>query len=177
MAHPLPPLFINEYPMTHSALNPSLDLELIRDVSLTPVDLFDGWTNPDTLPQWFCPRPWRVIECEIDLRVGGIFANTMQGPDGTTMPRGEGCWLLIERPHRLVWANMIGPNFRPAHISPPGFNFVCDLRFIPLQEGKTRYHARVMHTTTEAKAQHEAMGFERGWGAALDQLIELKTRI
>lgn len=157
-------------------LSPTHDLELIRDVELTPEEMFDGWTNPETLPKWFCPRPWRVIECEIDLKAGGIFANTMQGPDGTTMPRGEGCFLLVEPPRRIVWANMLKPDFRPVHVPPPGFSFVCDLRFDPLPNGKTRYHARVMHTDAVGKAQHEAMGFEKGWGAALDQLIELKRR-
>jgi hypothetical protein len=33
-----------------------------------------------------------------------------------------------------------------------------------------------MHTDAVAKAQHEAMGFEQGWGTALDQLIELKRQ-
>jgi uncharacterized protein YndB with AHSA1/START domain len=154
--------------------SPTHDLELIRDVALSPDDLFDGWTNPQTLPLWFCPKPWQVIECEIDLRPGGLFANTMQGPDGTTMPRGEGCFLLVDAPHRLVWANMIGPGFRPQQIAAPGFAFVCDLRFTPLPDGLTRYHARVMHADAEGKARHEAMGFERGWSAALDQLIALK---
>jgi len=83
------------------ALHPLLDLELIVDVPLTPAQLFDGWTNPDTLKQWFCPRPWRVTECSIDLRPGGLFSNVMQSPDGELMPENRGCYLLIERPTRL----------------------------------------------------------------------------
>jgi uncharacterized protein YndB with AHSA1/START domain len=151
-----------------------LDLELVRDVPVTPEILFEAWTVPEILKQWFCPRPWRVVECEIELRPGGLFANTMQGPDGQTMPRGEGCWLLIERPHRLVWTGMMNRDFRPQPVPQPGFAFVCDLRFEPLGNGLTRYHARVMHTDPAGKAAHEAMGFEAGWSAALDQLIALK---
>ena len=37
----------------------------------------------------------------------------------------------------------------------------------------TRYTARARHWTDEAKAQHEAMGFEAGWGACADQLKAL----
>lgn len=161
--------------MPPSPLSSEHDLELIRDIDLTQNEIFDGWTNPATLPIWFCPRPWRVIECEIDLRVGGIFATTMQGPDGLAMPRGEGCWLLVEAPRRLVWTNMMGADFRAKHNPTPGFDFVCDLRFDALSNGKTRYHARIMHKDAIGKAQHEAMGFALGWSTALDQLIELKS--
>lgn len=160
--------------MTLTPISPSLDLEILREVALAPEDLFSGWTDPGTLMKWFCPRPWRVVECEIDLRPGGMFATTMQGPDGQTMPRGEGCWLVVEPPHRLVWTNMLGANFRPRHNPAPGFDFVCDLRFEPLPNGMTRYHARVMHAGPEGKALHEAMGFEQGWSTALAQLVDLK---
>lgn len=158
------------------SFSPTHDLEIVREVPLTSEDIFSGWTDPGILKGWFCPRPWRVVECEIDLRPGGIFATTMQGPDGQTMPRGEGCWLVVEPPRRLVWTNMFGANFRPKHNPAPSFDFVCDLRFDPLPNGMTRYHARVMHTDSIGKAQHEAMGFEHGWSTALAQLVELKQR-
>ena len=37
----------------------------------------------------------------------------------------------------------------------------------------TRYTARVRHWTDEALKQHEAMGFESGWGTVADQLAAL----
>jgi hypothetical protein len=36
-----------------------------------------------------------------------------------------------------------------------------------------RYTAVAKHADPEAKRKHEAMGFLTGWGAALDQLVEL----
>ena len=48
------------------------DLELQRDVSVSPEALWRGWTEPDTLVKWFCPRPWKVVECDIDLKPGGL---------------------------------------------------------------------------------------------------------
>lgn len=83
--------------------NPSvLDLDLVREVPIIAEEAFAGWTVPEILMQWFCPRPWKVVEAEIDPRAGGIFATTMQSPEGHTMPRREGCLLLVEAPHRLV---------------------------------------------------------------------------
>ncbi len=37
--------------------------------------------------------------------------------------------------------------------------------------GGTSYSARVMHSNEAGRKQHEAMGFETGWGTALDQLV------
>ena len=44
---------------------------------------------------------------------------------------------------------------------------------IILPSGGTRYSARVMHADKAGRDAHEAMGFEQGWGVALDQLVEL----
>ena len=156
----------------HTTINPLLDLELIEDVALRPEQLFDGWTNPEILKKWFCPRPWKVTECSIDLRPGGLFSNVMQSPEGELMPENKGCYLLIEKPTRLVWTGILGENFRPNQIPQLGFGFVCDLRFISLEQGGTRFHAIVMHSDEEGKIKHEKMGFEQGWRMALSQLVE-----
>ncbi len=155
-------------------LDPRRDLQLVREVPITPEQCFEGWTVPETLMPWFCPRPWKVVECEIDLRPGGIFATTMQSPDGADMPRGEGCFLAVDPPHRLVWTNLLGPGFRPnPPQGPGGFGFVCELRFDRLPGGSTRYQATVRHVDEAGRIAHETMGFEAGWSAALAQLVEL----
>ena len=156
----------------HTIINPLLDLELIEDVALRPEQLYDGWTNPEILKKWFCPRPWKVTECSIDLRPGGLFLNVMQSPEGELMPENKGCYLLIEKPTRLVWTGILGENFRPNQIPQLGFGFVCDLRFISLEQGGTRFHAIVMNSDEEGKIKHEKMGFEQGWRMALSQLVE-----
>ena len=143
----------------HTTINPLLDLELIEDVALRPEQLFDGWTNPEILKKWFCPRPWKVTECSIDLRPGGLFSNVMQSPEGELMPENKGCYLLIEKPTRLVWTGILGENFRPNQIPQLGFGFICDLRFTSLEQGGTRFQAIAMHSDAEGKIKHEKMGF------------------
>ena len=27
-----------------------------------------AWTKPELLMQWFCPKPWTVSSCELDVR-------------------------------------------------------------------------------------------------------------
>jgi uncharacterized protein YndB with AHSA1/START domain len=144
-------------------------LVLERTVPLPPEALWRAWTDPTVLPRWFCPRPWRTEDVEIDLRPGGRFATTLVGPDGERSG-GVGCFLVVEPPHRLVWTNALGPDFAPAA---PGHElvFTCTLTFEAVPGG-TRYTARAEHPDAASAERHAKMGFHEGWGVALDQLVD-----
>lgn len=150
-----------------------------RDVPISPADAWRGWTDPATLIQWFCPPPWSVVACEIDLQPGGIFHTVMQSPEGQRMPPMNGCYLVVEPERRLVWTNALGPGFvpnvLPAEGVGPHFFMTAELRFDALPGGGTRYQATVWHPDEAALKAHAAMGFEQGWGIALDQLVALAS--
>lgn len=158
-------------------LDPKLDLQQLRDIDVPIADVWRAWTQPELLKQWFCPRPWKVVECDTDLRPGGIFRTVMQSPEGRNMPAGAGAYLVVETEKRLVWTNALGPGFRPnpppPEDAPAGFVFVVDLTLEALAAGRTRYRARVMHASEAARDAHAAMGFEQGWNTALDQMVQL----
>ena len=97
----------------------------------------------------------------------------MQSPEGVRLPRNEGCFLLIEPPHRITWTGVLSRDFRPQAQKELDFGFVCDLSFTALQNGGSRFKALVMHSDAEGKAKHEQMGFDSGWRIALSQLVEL----
>lgn len=158
-------------PVPLPAVNPELDLVLERSVAVPRELLFRAWTVPEHLMPWFCPRPWRVTACDIDLRPGGVFRTVMEGPGGEKHDNA-GCWLEVVPHERVVWTGLMGPGFRPVN-APPGIPvFTCILTFAPEGTG-TRYRAQVMHRDPDGKKAHEAMGFQQGWGAALDQLVAL----
>ncbi len=159
--------------------DPRLDLQIQRDVALPPSEIWQAWTTSSLLMQWFCPKPWQLVACDIDLRPGGLFRTVMQSPEGQDMPANEGSYLAIEPQQRLVWTNALGPDFRP-QAKPQneqiGFFFVVDLTLLPLPANRTRYRAKVMHQNEAAREAHAAMGFEQGWGLALDQLVTLMSQ-
>ena len=66
----------------------------------------------------------------------------------------------------------VEPGFRPAVTSfgVPLFTAVIEME--PIDDG-TRSTATVRHADAEGRQAHADMGFEAGWGAALDQLVEL----
>ena len=81
--------------------NPKLDLKLERIINVPRELVWKGWTVPEQLKKWFCPLPWKTIECEIDLRPGGIFHNIMASPTGEKIS-GTGCYLEVIPNEKLV---------------------------------------------------------------------------
>lgn len=148
-------------------VNPSLDLVLDRVIDV-PVDLvWEAWTKPEHLKEWFTPRPWTVKECELDLRPGGIFRTVMCSPEGQEFPN-VGCYLEIVPMKRLVFTSVLLPGYRPAVDDELPFTGVVTME---KQGTGTRYIAMAIHRDEKGREQHEAMGFHQGWGTALEQMV------
>jgi uncharacterized protein YndB with AHSA1/START domain len=151
--------------------DPKLDLVLERVVDVPREKVWAAWTRPEHLKQWFCPAPWKVTECDIDLRPGGVFRFAMQGPDGE---RAEyvNCYLEVVPNERLVWTQALGPGYRPQRGDSEVPVFTAIISMEP--EGKgTRYSAIAMHLDPAGAKKHAEMGFHEGWGTVLDQLVAL----
>ncbi len=158
--------------------NPELDLVFERIIDVPRELVWAAWTTPEKLKPWFCPLPWKTVDCEIDLRPGGIFRTVMRSPEGQEFPN-LGCYLEVIPNEKLVWTNALEPNFRPAKLAveTPGhecadFAMTGVISLEPQEQG-LRYKALVMHSCQEDRAKHEKMGFQEGWGKALDQLIAM----
>lgn len=146
--------------------DPELDLVLERVVDVPPELVWEAWTTPEHLKEWFVPRPWSIADCTLDLRPGGVFRTVMRSPDGEEFPN-EGCYLEIVPGRRLVWTDTLGPGYRPT--AEPFFTAVVSME--PEGEG-TRYKAIAIHGSAETRTRHEEMGFHDGWSTVLDQLAE-----
>ena len=155
----------------------AFDLTFQRVVPVTAAQLWQGWTNAETLKQWFTPAPWKTIEAEIDPRPGGIFRTVMRGPNGEAGGGGVGCVLDAVPNERFVWTTALGPGYTPNTVQDGGFHFTGILEFLAppsdAPRGSTLYRATGRHATQASADQHAAMGFEVGWGLALDQLVAL----
>lgn len=159
------------------SIDTRLDLAIERELAVPVGLVWRGLTEPDLLRQWFCPKPWGVSECRIDLRPGGEFHTVMRDPDGREYP-DTACFLEVVAEKRLVWTSVLVADYRPAapatadekecaHIA---MTVIVELEQIP---AGTRYRAHVMHNAPEQRQAHEAMGFHEGWGTTITQLEEL----
>jgi uncharacterized protein YndB with AHSA1/START domain len=162
-------------PSNQDLPDPQRDLVLERTIDVPRERVWAAWTTPVLIKQWFTPAPWRTVDCEIDLRPGGIFRTVMRSPEGLDYPH-VGCYLEVIAPARLVFTGALGPGFRPAVpiADVPIFTAIITL---DTEGARTKYTARVLHADEDSRARHEAMGFHDGWGAALDQLVGVAKKL
>ncbi len=160
-------------PIVHQP-DPDLDLVLQRVVDVPSRLVWKAWTTPDLLKRWFTPVPWQTVDCEIDLRPGGIFRTVMRGPEGQEFANA-GCYLEIVEWEKLVWTGALGPGYRPrpSAVAPADSFLMTAVITLESLGMWTQYTALVIHGDAEARKKHEQMGFQQGWGRALDQRVAL----
>jgi uncharacterized protein YndB with AHSA1/START domain len=64
--------------------------------------VFEVWTDPKHLDQWWGPSGFRTESAAMDLRPGGSWTMTMTGPDGTKYPN-KIVYVDVAPPERLVY--------------------------------------------------------------------------
>jgi uncharacterized protein YndB with AHSA1/START domain len=154
-------------------INPKLDLVIERILPITPEQVWKAWTIPQNLMQWFCPRPWKTIECEMDLKPGGVFRTIMQSPEGENFPN-VGCFLELELNKRLTWTSCMLEGFRPVPAAENGADllFTAKILIEPHAQG-CQYTAIAIHRNEADAQRHAQMGFHEGWGITIDQMVYL----
>lgn len=145
-------------------LDPKTDLKLERKVKAPRSLLWECWTTPKHIREFFVPKPHRVTSCEIDLRTGGRFYTTFD-VDGAEMVN-NGVWLEVVPESRLVFTDSYTEGWKPAEN--PFLTAILLLE--DAGGGVTHYTAIARHRTPEARKAHEEMGFFSGWGTVVDQL-------
>jgi uncharacterized protein YndB with AHSA1/START domain len=144
------------------------ELVVARRLKASPAALFRCWTDPELIPRWFCPKPWRAEVVSMDVRPGGASRMIFHGPNGESFPN-DGVYLDVAPNKKLVFTDAFAEGWRPA--GQP--LFVGEVTFEDAGNGETLYIARARHWTDEATRQHVEMGFEQGWGIVAEQLEEV----
>ena len=84
-----------------------LILVVRRTIAAAPERLFDAWTRPEQLRQWWGPTGVICTAAESDLRLGGSYRIANQFPDGRVVwINGE--FFSIERPRELGYTWRLG---------------------------------------------------------------------
>lgn len=147
--------------------NPDLDLSIQRVIRAQKQTIWDAWTTPVQLAQWWIPAPLQLRVDSLELTPGGAFV-TQMSEDGTEWrPHVDAVFLVIEEGSRLVFTNAVSSSWHPALPDPVAMTTEIILGDHP--DG-TDYQAIVRHGSPEQRARHEELGFFDGWGTVTDQL-------
>jgi len=154
--------------MTSSA-NPalsqwSLDREIVMSrVIDAPRDLvFEAWSDPKHLPQWFGPKGFTIETHEMDVRVGGIWRFNMVAPDGTVYPNRMR-FRRIERPSLMEMDHGADQDDDPGM-----FRFT--ITFAEQSNGKTVLTLRQLASTTAQRDHMIGFGAVEYGYQTLDKL-------
>jgi uncharacterized protein YndB with AHSA1/START domain len=126
-----------------------------------PRDLvFEAHSSCEHMSNWWGPRKYEVLSCEIDFRPGGKWRIVHRSPDGDQITFfGE--YLEIVRPERIVWT--FGFNDNPG--GPETYVF-------EEQDGKTILTSSAVFGTAEERDALLESGMESGAAETYDRLDE-----
>lgn len=74
--------------------------------------VFEAWTNPKHLVQWWGPNGFTTTVRAIDVRPGGVWRFVMYGPDGVDY-ENRIVYDEIVKPERLVYSHSGGEDLEP----------------------------------------------------------------
>lgn len=129
--------------------------------------VFDALTTPRLLTRWYGARGWRLVDCTVDLRVGGRWRFVSRGPDDAEMAQ-SGVYSVVERPARLAYTEVFDDQ------SYPGETLVThDLTELA---GTTRLISTLQYPSPEARETVLRYPMTRGVGQSYDRLDAVLTR-
>jgi uncharacterized protein YndB with AHSA1/START domain len=130
--------------------------------------VWEAWTDPVHLKQWWGPTDSAVPEGEVELRVGGRFRLQVCGPHGGLYPC-HGTFREIVPLERLVLSGE-ADDAHPCGAGLPPRSLVT-VTFVE-QAGRTTVTLRTRFASAGRRAAAEQAGYVTSWGNSLDRLAE-----
>jgi uncharacterized protein YndB with AHSA1/START domain len=137
-------------------------LRITRTFPASRDRVFDAFTRPELLRQWWGPAGFSLPQAELDLRVGGGYRFAMRPPEGEVAYL-RGVFKEVERPSRLaytwVWEAM------------PHSQTLVTIEFHEAEGDTEVVLTQQPFTDADDVARHEL-----GWRGGLDRLEEILRR-
>jgi uncharacterized protein YndB with AHSA1/START domain len=140
-------------------------LEIRRIFNAPREVVFEAWTNPEQLAQWWGPKGFTNPRCEADARPGGAIHIDMRAPNGAVYPM-SGEFREVTPPERLVFTSSALDERGNAH-----FVNLNTIEFAEFGKNRTMMtlHAQVLEVISE-QALGYLKGMNLGWSLSIDRL-------
>ncbi len=145
-----------------AAPNKSNEIHITRIYDAPVKAVWEAWTDPKQVAQWWGPRGFTITTHSKDLKPGGHWHYTMHGPDGTDWPN-KTKYFEVEKYVRLVYDH--GGNDEQA----PLFRVTVNFSEV---KGGTKMEMSMALPTPEAAAETRKFIKKAGGNATWDRLAE-----
>jgi uncharacterized protein YndB with AHSA1/START domain len=142
------------------AAKPFAELIIKRDIAAPRSRVFAAWTDISQVALWWVPKGCTLLDCAMELRVGGAWRRRMRGPDGGIITK-HGVYREIVPPERLVFT--YNTEYADGRIDS---ETVVTLTLAEM-DGRTRLTLQHVNFATEALATSH----HGGWTTALERLF------
>jgi uncharacterized protein YndB with AHSA1/START domain len=139
-----------------------VELEFVRTYDAPRQLVWDAWTDPDQMAQWWGPRGITTPRdsIELDLRPGGRMAFDMVDDATGARYHNGGTILELDPPARLVWSDDGFPDGTGKG--------TATVTFAEVDASTTMLTVHLVADFSETVRA----GAERGWGSQLDRLAD-----
>jgi len=149
-----------------AAKNKPNELYITRVYDAPVKAVWDAWTDPKQVAQWWGPRGFTITTHRKDIRTGGYWDYTMHGPDGKDWPN-KTTYLEVEKHARLVYDHGANDTQGPL--------FRVTVTFSE-NKGKTTMEMTMALPTAEAAAETKKFIKQAGGNSTWDRLAEFLNK-
>jgi len=104
--------------------------------------VWEAWTNPGHVAQWWGPNGFTTTIEKMDVRPGGTWQHVMHGPDGTDYPN-KSVFTEVVKPERIVYDHGGGRK------GSTGVHFTATWTFDEPEAGKTKLTIHMVFPSAE----------------------------
>jgi len=157
-------------------MEPIKEVAFERTYEASPETIWQAWTNPEMLKQWWGPNNVTIPECEVDLRVGGKIYIVMEAGEAMGPYKGIKWPMLGE-------FTVIEPNSKLSYTAKAwteGQNEETTIEqstelTLTAENGDTKLKIRAVIHKTGPGAGMAVQGMQAGFTQQLDKLNDFLT--
>ncbi len=121
--------------------------------------VWEAWTKPEHIVEWWSPKGMKTDIIEHQFKVGGAWRYDMHMPDGNTFI-AEGIYTVIKTHEEITSKASFKPMTEDVEIQAL-FKSNGDI---------TEFTFNIIHPTEAYKIAQEKMGILNGWGSVFERL-------
>ena len=127
--------------------------------------VWEAFTQPEHVAQWFGGTGFTSPRCEMDLRPGGLWSHVLRAPNGFEF-KVDSIFLEVKEPELLSWKNAVESQ---APGAPPAV-----MQTVTLEEagGQTRWTLVARYATLADRATSAGMGFTTMISQGIERLAD-----